>query len=143
MQVWESLGSESAEYTTPSNYVQRTGSNIYDYETQLIDRYRQGIKVVFSPHGSIGQIDWYLILNQLLNGVVLLGVATKIVTFMAKYMLCCLPGFEGFGAIFQRYQDTECRPNLVICRSASVAAATCAQFKRTFDPENTGKLDLK
>jgi len=141
--VWESLGSETAEYTTPSNYVQRAGSNMYDYETQLIDRYRQGIKVSFSPHGSIGQVDWYLIFNQLINGVVLIGVATKIVTFIAKYMMCCLPGFEGFGAIFKRYQDAECRPNMVICRSATVAAATCSQFRRSFDPENTGKLDIK
>jgi len=69
---WESMGSESINFQVPISYTSNASTGVKYYDTKLIDRYRQGI-----------------------NGVVLLGVATTIVTFVAKYITPC----EHFGTI--------------------------------------------
>jgi len=137
--TWASMGSESVSFPNGISYNQRAGTNSYDYDTTVVDRYRQGIQVVFMPHGSIGEIDSNAILTAVLNGVVLMGMATTITTLVGKHIYKC----DGFGSIFKKYQDTECDPLKTLARSAAAAAFRVAQFDATLDPDRTGNLDIR
>jgi len=138
MGSWASMGSESADFESPIRYTQGTGK-MYTYNTVLVDRYRQGIKVIFSPHGSIGEVDTYAVINALLNGVVMLGIATSITTLVAKYCSPC----GGFMGVFKNFQDVECRPDHVIARTAAHASAQASNFIRAFDKGCTGTLNQR
>jgi len=135
---WASVGSESADFESPIRYTQGTGK-MYTYNTVVVDRYRQGIKVIFSPHGSMGEVDVYAVINALLNGVVMLGVATSITTLVAKYCSPC----GGFMGVFRNFQDVECRPDHVIARTAAHASAQASNFIRAFDKGCTGTLNQR
>jgi len=137
--VWASMGSESVSFPNGIRYVQRAGTRKYDYDTTVVDRYRQGIQIMFMPHGSVGEIDGNAILTAILNGVVLMGLATTITTLVGKHVYPC----DGFGSIFKKYQDTECHPEKALARSAAAAAFRVAQFDATLDPDCTGEMDIR
>jgi len=134
---WESVGSESVDFQQPITY-NSDSTGMHAYETQVVDRYRQGIKVVLKPHGSLGEVDYFAVINALLNGVVMMGMATTITVTVAKYFMC-----GGFSGIYRNYQDVEVKPKLVIARTAANAAAQASLFMRAFDRGGTGLLSQR
>merc|ERR1712086_189987 len=101
---WTSYGSDQVN----DQYIRYTPTSTpgYDiYETNYIDRYRHGIKVLFQPHGQLGQVSMVKITETILQGVVLFGMATTITTFIASYLGGYV--FAGsFSKIFRNYQMT-------------------------------------
>jgi hypothetical protein len=148
---WCSLGSDTAEYTTPSSFsgpftlntgcnsttCGDPGGNVYTQTATFVDRYRQGIKIIFRPHGTIGQV-WYIkIIDVIIQGIVLLAVSTQITKYIAMY--AC--GTKS--SIFSRYQSTPVNPDHVISRTAAMSAQKASQFFQTFNKQlkDGGRMD--
>ena len=76
------MGSEAADRQSP--VFNQTSGNVYVQTEEVMDRYRHGVKVIFRQHGSIGDLDPFAIINAIIQGVVLLGVATTLTTMVAN-----------------------------------------------------------
>jgi len=139
------MGSEAIEFPTSTSYTD-AGNNIYTQESVMLDRYRQGIKVIFRPHGSIGKIDAFKIIDMIIQGVVLLGVASTLTTIIATNpYLASFIDLESFSQIFARYYAVaiEGKGDAVTAKTAAKAATQASQFFRTFDPQMTGETPNK
>lgn len=107
---WCSMGSEAA--ADKSTTFTQVSGKVYAQKSKVLDRYRQGIKIIFRQHGSIGDLDPFKIVDAFIQGVVLLGVATNLTTLIANNTIPGLDwmlGLEDFAAIFSRYYATPVR----------------------------------
>jgi len=55
---WCSMGSEAVDFPTAPTFSQDSGS-LYTQEGEVLDRYRQGIKIIFRQHGTIGVFSFF------------------------------------------------------------------------------------
>ena len=71
-----------------------------------VDFYRYGILIDIQQSGIVGEVNYVFVLLQLTSGLVLLGVASSIVGFVAKFLM---------GDISPVYKHEYRRIELVIC----------------------------
>jgi hypothetical protein len=97
------------------------------------DFYRYGILFDIKQTGLVGEIDYVFILIQLTSGVVMLGIATTVVSFFAKF---CLGNESEIyrGVIQEEYEVGK--------EAARYAAQACVATKSFKDADADGKGDL-
>jgi hypothetical protein len=104
-------------------------------EFHLVERQRMGVLVRFHISGRVYRLDYWLVLEVLINGLVLLTLAGKVADAVAFY---CLP--NGQSTVLRNK-----RQELVSKRSEfaeiGMKAALAARTYRTFDPDNNGSIE--
>lgn len=134
---WTSLGVDVRDFKTPVRYREYPGSSKMVYrETEFVESYRQGVKVVYSTHGKVGVFNFNLFVNQLVQGLVLLTLSTEIAKFIARYCLF----YDGTSQIFAGYQNTFCDKDRAVARTAALAGMQTTTFFSTLDPHRTGDM---
>ena len=110
-----------------------------EFERRFNDLQMAGIEVRFySLPGKIGRFSYQLVMTQLLQGVVLLGVATSITRYFASYAF----KNDGHGTS-QAFRNYQCTPVLVkraIARTAAKAALETHAFFASLDTGLTGVM---
>jgi hypothetical protein len=78
---WSSKGSKITYIKYP---------NLYDdfIEYVYVDRYRYGIKFKFMFTGSIGDFDYFNLLNSIISAIVLFGSVATIIVLISSNLLC-------------------------------------------------------
>ena len=97
------------------------------------DFYRYGILFDIQQTGLVGEVDYVFILIQLTSGVVMLGIATTLVSFIAKFALGNKSEIYR-GVIQEEYE--------VGREAARYAAQACVATKSFKDADEDGKGDL-
>jgi hypothetical protein len=97
------------------------------------DFYRYGILFDIQQTGLIGEIDYLFILMQFTSGIVLLGLATTLVGFIAKF---------GLGERSELYRGAMLEPFETKRESARYATQACIASKRFKEADTAGSGDL-
>jgi hypothetical protein len=97
------------------------------------DFYRYGILFDIQQTGLIGEIDYLFILLQFTSGIVLLGLATTLVGFIAKF---------GLGEKSELYRGAMLEMFDVQREAARYATQACVATKSFKDADNDGEGDL-
>jgi hypothetical protein len=97
------------------------------------DFYRYGILFDIQQTGLIGEIDYLFILMQFTSGIVLLGLATTLVGFIAKF---------GLGELSELYRGAMLEPFDTKREAARYATQSCIAAKRFKDADTAGSGDL-
>jgi hypothetical protein len=97
------------------------------------DFYRYGILFDIQQTGLIGEIDYLFILLQFTSGIVLLGLATTLVGFIAKF---------GLGNKSELYRGAMLETFDVQREAARYATQACVATKSFKEADNDGKGDL-
>src|SRR6056300_849243 len=129
---WFSKGNEIS-------YKQVPESNVYDINNPIIlssgkpngiytDMYRYGVLFDIQQSGLVGKIDYVFILIQLTSGLVMLGVASSVVSFVAKFLM---------GDISTIYKSVIQEEYDVAKEAAKYAAQACVASK-TFKEADSG-----
>jgi len=134
---WFSKGNEIS-------YKQVPESNVYDINNPIIlssgkpngiytDMYRYGVLFDIQQSGLVGKIDYVFILIQLTSGLVMLGVASSVVSFVAKFLM---------GDISTIYKSVIQEEYDVAKEAAKYAAQACVASKSFKEADNDGRGDL-
>lgn len=129
--AWTSSGSVTESHLSgptkqaPGGKYTGTGANVLA-GTEL-RRYNQGLKIAFMPHGNVAFINPTYMVQIMVQAIVLLGVASQVVQYVAMYCL----GDDS--KIFTKYQDTHMSPQEVVVRTAALAAKHAEQFLTSMD----------
>ena len=153
---WCSMGSEAVDFPTSPTFSQDSGS-LYTQEGEILDRYRQGIKIIFRQHGTIGVFSFFRVVDSLVQAIVLFSLVTRICTILASEGIpdciwqsfptsCRAPSgyFERlrhFASVFKRYQSTPVDAEYATVRTAANAASRASVFFKTYDPALSGRSD--
>jgi len=97
------------------------------------DFYRYGILFDIQQTGLIGKIDYLFILMQFTSGIVLLGLATTLVGFIAKF---------GLGDKSELYRGAMLETFDVQREAARYATQACVATKSFKEADNDGRGDL-
>jgi hypothetical protein len=97
------------------------------------DFYRYGILFDIQQTGLVGEIDYLFILMQFTSGIVLLGLATTLVGFIAKF---------GLGEKSELYRGAMLETFDVQREAARYATQACVATKSFKDADNDGRGDL-
>ena len=97
------------------------------------DFYRYGILFDIRQTGLVGEVDYVFILIQMTSGVVMLGIATTLVSFIAKFAL---------GNKSEIYRGVIQEEFEVGREAARYAAQACVATKSFKDADEDGKGDL-
>src|SRR6056300_2000129 len=120
-------GDTSFDINNPINLTNGQPNGIY------YDFYRYGILFDIQQTGLVGEMDYVFILIQLTSGVVMLGVATTLVSFIAKFALGNKSEIYR-GVIQEEYEIGR--------EAARYAAQACVATKSFKDADEDGKGDL-
>lgn len=134
---WFSKGNEIS-------YKQVPELNVYDINNPIIlssgkpngiytDMYRYGVLFDIQQSGLVGKIDYVFILIQLTSGLVMLGVASSVVSFVAKFLM---------GDISTIYKSVIQEEYDVAKEAAKYAAQACVASKSFKEADNDGRGDL-
>jgi len=99
--AWSGLGTRVERY--PDGYVTTDGTVAYrstldDNEpyprrnVHIVNRHMQSVRILFTQRGRIGEFSFYIMVNTLIQGIVILGVVTAITSFFASYIMGSLCG---------------------------------------------------
>jgi hypothetical protein len=97
------------------------------------DFYRYGILFDIQQTGLIGEIDYLFILMQFTSGIVLLGLATTLVGFIAKF---------GLGERSELFRGAMLEPFDIKREAARYATQACVATKRFKEADTAGSGDL-
>ena len=97
------------------------------------DFYRYGILFDIQQTGLVGEIDYLFILMQFTSGIVLLGLATTLVGFIAKF---------GLGDKSELYRGAMLETFDVQREAARYATQACVATKSFKEADNDGRGDL-
>ena len=97
------------------------------------DFYRYGILFDIQQTGLVGEMDYLFILMQFTSGIVLLGLATTLVSFIAKF---------GLGAKSELYKGAILETFDVQREAAKYATQACVATKSFKDADADGRGDL-
>jgi len=97
------------------------------------DFYRYGILFDIQQTGLIGEIDYLFILMQFTSGIVLLGLATTLVGFIAKF---------GLGERSELFRGAMLEPFDIEREAARWATQACVASKRFKEADTAGSGDL-
>jgi hypothetical protein len=135
---WFSKGDEilySQDFYTTDSFETNNPVILYNGQPNGIyyDFYRYGILFDIQQTGLVGEVDYVFILIQLTSGVVMLGIATTLVSFIAKFALGNKSEIYR-GVIQEEYE--------VGREAARYAAQACVATKSFKDADEDGKGDL-
>jgi hypothetical protein len=97
------------------------------------DFYRYGILIDIQQSGLVGEVNYVFVLLQLTSGLVLLGVASSVVGFVAKYLM--KEKSPIYKSIIQEEFD-------VAKEAAQYAAQACVASKVFKEADESGEGDL-
>jgi len=97
------------------------------------DFYRYGILIDIQQSGLVGEVNYVFVLLQLTSGLVLLGVASSIVGFVAKFLL------GDISPVYKSIIQEEFDP---VNEAAQYAAQACVASKVFKEADEDGKGDL-
>lgn len=87
--TWNSLGNDIRTDDDPK---WAEGTSALE-PTEMVNKYRYGITVRFkNVTGKIGRFDFFLLITAALQLFVLMGVATTVTSYIAKFCMCGLSG---------------------------------------------------
>ena len=98
-----------------------------------VDFYRYGILIDIQQSGIVGEVNYVFVLLQLTSGLVLLGVASSIVGFVAKFLM------GDISPIYKSIIQEEFDP---VNEAAQYAAQACVASKVFKEADEDGKGDL-
>ena len=88
--------------------------------------------------GKIGRFNFFMLVTELLQGVVLLSVATELTKYFVWFAF--LNDGNGTSQTFRNYQCTPVLVKRAIARSAAKAAVSAHTFLASLDPRVTGVM---
>ena len=97
------------------------------------DFYRYGILIDIQQSGLVGEVNYVFVLLQLTSGLVLLGVASSIVGFIAKYLM---------GEVSPVYKSIIQEEFDISKEAAQYAAQACVASKVFKEADESGEGDL-
>ncbi len=98
-----------------------------------VDFYRYGILIDIQQSGIVGEVNYVFVLLQLTSGLVLLGVASSIVGFVAKFLM------GDISPVYKSIIQEEFDP---VNEAAQYAAQACVASKVFKEADEDGKGDL-
>ena len=98
-----------------------------------VDFYRYGILIDIQQSGIVGEVNYVFVLLQLTSGLVLLGVASSIVGFVAKFLM------GDISPVYKSIIQEEFDP---VNEAAQYAAQACVASKVFKEADDDGKGDL-
>jgi hypothetical protein len=98
-----------------------------------VDFYRYGILIDIQQSGIVGEVNYVFVLLQLTSGLVLLGVASSIVGFIAKFLM------GDISPVYKSIIQEEFDP---VNEAAQYAAQACVASKVFKEADEDGKGDL-
>lgn len=119
--------STSYDINNPIDLVSGNPNGIYT------NMYRYGVLFDIQQSGLVGKIDYVFILIQLTSGLVMLGVASSIVSFVAKFLMGDISNI--YKSVIQEEYD-------VAKEAAKYAAQACVASKSFKEADQDGRGDL-
>ena len=119
--------SVSYDINNPIDLVSGNPNGIYT------NMYRYGVLFDIQQSGLVGKIDYVFILIQLTSGLVMLGVASSIVSFVAKFLMGDISNI--YKSVIQEEYD-------VAKEAAKYAAQACVASKSFKEADQDGRGDL-
>jgi len=119
--------STSYDINNPIDLVSGNQNGIYT------NMYRYGVLFDIQQSGLVGKIDYVFILIQLTSGLVMLGVASSIVSFVAKFLMGDISNI--YKSVIQEEYD-------VAKEAAKYAAQACVASKSFKEADQDGRGDL-
>jgi hypothetical protein len=119
--------STSYDINNPIDLVSGNPNGIYT------NMYRYGVLFDIQQSGLVGEIDYVFILIQLTSGLVMLGVASSIVSFVAKFLMGDISNI--YKSVIQEEYD-------VAKEAAKYAAQACVASKSFKEADQDGRGDL-
>ena len=119
--------STSYDINNPIDLVSGNSNGIYT------NMYRYGVLFDIQQSGLVGKIDYVFILIQLTSGLVMLGVASSIVSFVAKFLMGDISNI--YKSVIQEEYD-------VAKEAAKYAAQACVASKSFKEADQDGRGDL-
>lgn len=119
--------SVSYDINNPIDLVSGNPNGIYT------NMYRYGVLFDIQQSGLVGEIDYVFILIQLTSGLVMLGVASSIVSFVAKFLMGDISNI--YKSVIQEEYD-------VAKEAAKYAAQACVASKSFKEADQDGRGDL-
>jgi hypothetical protein len=98
-----------------------------------VDFYRYGILIDIQQSGIVGEVNYVFVLLQLTSGLVLLGVASSVVGFVAKFLM------GDISPVYKSIIQEEFDP---VNEAAQYAAQACVASKVFKEADDDGKGDL-
>ena len=98
-----------------------------------VDFYRYGILIDIQQSGIVGEVNYVFVLLQLTSGLVLLGVASSVVGFVAKFLM------GDISPVYKSIIQEEFDP---VNEAAQYAAQACVASKVFKEADEDGKGDL-
>ena len=117
----------SYDINNPIDLVSGNPNGIYT------NMYRYGVLFDIQQSGLVGKIDYVFILIQLTSGLVMLGVASSIVSFVAKFLMGDISNI--YKSVIQEEYD-------VAKEAAKYAAQACVASKSFKEADQDGRGDL-
>ena len=97
------------------------------------DFYRYGVLIDIQQSGLVGEVNYVFVLLQLTSGLVLLGVASSVVGFIAKYLM---------GEVSPIYKSIIQEEFDISKEAAQYAAQACVASKVFKEADESGEGDL-
>jgi hypothetical protein len=120
-------GDTSFDINNPINLTNGQPNGIY------YDFYRYGILFDIQQTGLVGEMDYLFVLMQFTSGIVLMGLATTLVSFIAKF---------GLGTKSDLYKGVILETFDVQREAAKYATQACVATKSFKDADEDGRGDL-
>lgn len=117
----------SYDINNPIDLVSGNPNGIYT------NMYRYGVLFDIQQSGLVGKIDYVFILIQLTSGLVMLGVASSVVSFVAKFLMGDISNI--YKSVIQEEYD-------VAKEAAKYAAQACVASKSFKEADQDGRGDL-
>jgi len=119
--------SVSYDINNPIDLVSGNPNGIYT------NMYRYGVLFDIQQSGLVGEIDYVFILIQLTSGLVMLGVASSVVSFVAKFLMGDISNI--YKSVIQEEYD-------VAKEAAKYAAQACVASRSFKEADQDGRGDL-
>jgi hypothetical protein len=129
--AWSGPGSEKIHVIYPSG---EPGSQTYEY----IDRYSQGVVFDFQPTGRVFIFDPQYLLNVIIAGLVLLGLAGSVTDTVAFYMLP-----NGHSSVLEAHRRVRVTKKQGFAELGIRMANAARAFSESFDPDNNKLVEAE
>ena len=127
--AWAGPGSDKIYVQYPTG---GEGEQTYTY----IDRYAQGVVFNFQPTGRVFMFDFSYLLNTIIAGLVLLGLAATITDTVAFYMLP-----NGHSAVLEAHRRVRVTKKQGFAEMGIRMANAARAFSESFDPDHNQLIE--
>jgi len=134
---WTSAGHEVIQYTSESFKASPHG-RVDSYDSHMTDRYRYGVKLILSTHGTLAVWDWKRILIALATGIVFAGKLKSAYWILLKVYAFVFPWSSV--NILKNYQSKQMKPLRSHTRAAILNAFRSWSILELLDPNHTGRI---